>query len=163
MGTDIVDQGYPETLRLAHIFSTFTADQHPSHASLRNGALRCTISSQSRLETLPLRTLWHGLGGVPLKILRKEGDDINLLCFPDEEVDKGDYLLVTDKVKGRSLIVQVIDTSHVEDEIQKYVRQKLAVHAAPREIEFKQKLPKTRSGKIMRRVFVRRGNSLADG
>ena len=24
-GTDIVDQGYPETLRLAHIFSTFTA------------------------------------------------------------------------------------------------------------------------------------------
>jgi len=25
MGTDIVDQGYPETLRLAHIFSTFTA------------------------------------------------------------------------------------------------------------------------------------------
>jgi len=25
MGTDIVDQGYPETLRLAHIFTTFTA------------------------------------------------------------------------------------------------------------------------------------------
>jgi hypothetical protein len=25
VGTDIVDQGYPETLRLAHIFSTFTA------------------------------------------------------------------------------------------------------------------------------------------
>jgi len=25
IGTDIVDQGYPETLRLAHIFSTFTA------------------------------------------------------------------------------------------------------------------------------------------
>jgi acetyl-CoA synthetase len=41
----------------------------------------------------------------------------------------------------------------LKDEIQKYVRQKLAVHAAPREIEFKQKLPKTRSGKIMRRVL----------
>jgi hypothetical protein len=25
MGTDIVDQGYPETLRMAHILSTFTA------------------------------------------------------------------------------------------------------------------------------------------
>ena len=25
MGTDIVDQGYPETLRLAHIMATFTA------------------------------------------------------------------------------------------------------------------------------------------
>ena len=47
-----------------------------------------------------------------MKILRKEGDDIHLLCFPDEEVDKGDYLLVTDKVKDRSLIVQVIDIQY---------------------------------------------------
>jgi acetyl-CoA synthetase len=41
----------------------------------------------------------------------------------------------------------------LKDEIQKFVRQKLAAHAAPREIEFRQKLPKTRSGKIMRRVL----------
>jgi len=47
-----------------------------------------------------------------LKILRKEGADIHLLCFPDEEVDKGDYLLVTDKVKERSLIIQVIDIQY---------------------------------------------------
>ena len=47
-----------------------------------------------------------------MKILRKEGDDIHLLCFPDEEVDKGDYLLVTDKVKDRSLIIQVIDIQY---------------------------------------------------
>ncbi|WP_146738256.1 AMP-binding enzyme, partial [Bacillus tropicus] len=33
------------------------------------------------------------------------------------------------------------------------VKQGLAAHAAPREIEFKDKLPKTRSGKIMRRVL----------
>jgi len=44
-------------------------------------------------------------------------------------------------------------SDELKDEIQKFVRQKLAVHAAPREIEFKQKLPKTRSGKIMRRVL----------
>jgi acetyl-CoA synthetase len=41
----------------------------------------------------------------------------------------------------------------LKDEIQKFVRQKLAAHAAPREIEFRAKLPKTRSGKIMRRVL----------
>jgi len=29
----------------------------------------------------------------------------------------------------------------------------LAAHAAPREIEFREKLPKTRSGRIMRRVL----------
>jgi DNA helicase HerA-like ATPase len=47
-----------------------------------------------------------------LKILRKEGDNINLLSFPDEEVEKGDYLLVTDKIKERSLIVQIIDIQY---------------------------------------------------
>jgi acetyl-CoA synthetase len=44
-------------------------------------------------------------------------------------------------------------SDELKDEIQKFVRQKLAAHAAPREIEFKKKLPKTRSGKIMRRVL----------
>ncbi len=44
-------------------------------------------------------------------------------------------------------------SEELKEEIQKYVRQKLAAHAAPREIEFKEKLPKTRSGKIMRRVL----------
>ena len=39
------------------------------------------------------------------------------------------------------------------DEIRKFVKEGLAAHAAPREIEFRDKLPKTRSGKIMRRVL----------
>ncbi|MFS0780538.1 acetate--CoA ligase [Bacillus sp. 1P06AnD] len=39
------------------------------------------------------------------------------------------------------------------EEIRQFVRKGLAAHAAPREIEFKDKLPKTRSGKIMRRVL----------
>ncbi|MEK3975884.1 acetate--CoA ligase [Psychrobacillus sp. FSL K6-1267] len=39
------------------------------------------------------------------------------------------------------------------EEIQQFVKKGLAAHAAPREIEFKDKLPKTRSGKIMRRVL----------
>jgi acetyl-CoA synthetase len=44
-------------------------------------------------------------------------------------------------------------SEELKHEIQLFVRQKLAAHAAPREIEFKDKLPKTRSGKIMRRVL----------
>ncbi len=39
------------------------------------------------------------------------------------------------------------------EEIRQFVKKGLAAHAAPREIEFKEKLPKTRSGKIMRRVL----------
>ncbi|MEX2460044.1 MAG: acetate--CoA ligase [Paenibacillaceae bacterium] len=38
-------------------------------------------------------------------------------------------------------------------DIAKFVKEGLSAHAVPREMEFKDKLPKTRSGKIMRRVL----------
>ncbi|MBE4908294.1 acetate--CoA ligase [Bacillus luteolus] len=41
----------------------------------------------------------------------------------------------------------------LKEEIRSFVKKGLAAHAAPREIEFRDKLPKTRSGKIMRRVL----------
>jgi acetyl-CoA synthetase len=41
----------------------------------------------------------------------------------------------------------------LKEDIAQFVKTKLAAHAAPREIEFREKLPKTRSGKIMRRVL----------
>jgi acetyl-CoA synthetase len=39
------------------------------------------------------------------------------------------------------------------EEIRLFVKTELAAHAAPREIEIKEELPKTRSGKIVRRVL----------
>ncbi|MFD2681612.1 acetate--CoA ligase [Bacillus seohaeanensis] len=44
-------------------------------------------------------------------------------------------------------------SDELKEEIRQFVKKGLAAHAAPREIEFKEKLPKTRSGKIMRRVL----------
>lgn len=44
-------------------------------------------------------------------------------------------------------------TQELKDDIYRFVKEGLSAHAAPREIEFKDKLPKTRSGKIMRRVL----------
>ncbi len=44
-------------------------------------------------------------------------------------------------------------TDQLKEEISRFVKEGLSAHAAPREIEFKDKLPKTRSGKIMRRVL----------
>ena len=41
----------------------------------------------------------------------------------------------------------------LKEEIARFVRIGLAAHAVPREIEFRSSLPKTRSGKIMRRVL----------
>ncbi len=45
------------------------------------------------------------------------------------------------------------ETDELKEEIRNYVKKNLAAHAAPRQIDFKDKLPKTRSGKIMRRVL----------
>ncbi|WP_158736565.1 acetate--CoA ligase [Alteribacillus sp. YIM 98480] len=44
-------------------------------------------------------------------------------------------------------------TDELKEDIRTFVKKGLAAHAAPREIEFRDKLPKTRSGKIMRRVL----------
>jgi len=44
-------------------------------------------------------------------------------------------------------------SEELTEEIRQFVKTGLAAHAAPREIEFRDKLPKTRSGKIMRRVL----------
>ncbi|NNU90518.1 acetate--CoA ligase [Anoxybacillus sp. CHMUD] len=44
-------------------------------------------------------------------------------------------------------------SEELKEDIRNFVKKGLAAHAAPREIEFRDKLPKTRSGKIMRRVL----------
>ena len=44
-----------------------------------------------------------------MKLYRKEGNIVQILSFPNETVEKGDYLLVEDGEEGRALIVQVID------------------------------------------------------
>ncbi|RBW71130.1 acetate--CoA ligase [Bacillus taeanensis] len=44
-------------------------------------------------------------------------------------------------------------SDELKEEIRVFVKKGLAAHAAPREIEFRGSLPKTRSGKIMRRVL----------
>lgn len=44
-------------------------------------------------------------------------------------------------------------SDELKEDIKTFIKQNLAFHAYPREIEFKDNLPKTRSGKIMRRVL----------
>lgn len=51
----------------------------------------------------------------------------------------------------------------LKQEIQSFVRTRLAAHAYPREIDFIDSLPKTRSGKIMRRLLKARELGLPEG
>lgn len=54
-------------------------------------------------------------------------------------------------------------TEDLKDKLKDYVKKHLAGHAYPREIEFIDRLPKTRSGKIMRRVLKAKELGLAVG
>ena len=54
-------------------------------------------------------------------------------------------------------------SQQLEAEIQEFIKKKLAGHAYPREIAFVDTLPKTRSGKIMRRVLKARELGLPVG
>jgi DNA helicase HerA-like ATPase len=44
-----------------------------------------------------------------VKLYKKEGNILQILSFPNESAEKGDYLLVKDTDAGKALIVQVID------------------------------------------------------
>jgi DNA helicase HerA-like ATPase len=44
-----------------------------------------------------------------MKLYRKEGNILQVLSFPTENAEKGDYLLVEDADAGKALIAQVID------------------------------------------------------
>jgi acetyl-CoA synthetase len=64
-----------------------------------------------------------------------------------------------DEVRGEIIKAFVVlkpgvqPTLELKDELANHVKKHLAGHAYPREIEFIDKLPKTRSGKIMRRIL----------
>ena len=51
----------------------------------------------------------------------------------------------------------------LKKEIQVFIKKRLAAHAYPREIEFTKDVPKTRSGKIMRRVLKAKELGLPTG
>lgn len=64
-----------------------------------------------------------------------------------------------DKLRGEIIKAFVVlkkgvePTNELKELLQEHVKKHLAGHAYPREIEFIDKLPKTRSGKIMRRIL----------
>lgn len=54
-------------------------------------------------------------------------------------------------------------TPELRDEITRFTRQKLSTGIAPREIEFVASLPRTRNGKVMRRLLKARELGLPEG
>ncbi|MCK5562984.1 hypothetical protein KAI30_02335, partial [Candidatus Bathyarchaeota archaeon] len=44
-----------------------------------------------------------------MRLYRKEGNTVQVLCFPNESVEKGDYLQVEDPKQNKALLIQVIN------------------------------------------------------
>jgi len=44
-----------------------------------------------------------------MRLYKKIGNTIHIISFPDEEIEKGGYLVIEDKKAGKSMIAQVID------------------------------------------------------
>lgn len=80
-----------------------------------------------------------------------------LVSYPD--VVEAGVIGKPDAVRGEIIKAFVVvkpgveQTEELKGKLQQHVKKHLAGHAYPREIDFTDKLPKTRSGKIMRRVL----------
>jgi acetyl-CoA synthetase len=74
-------------------------------------------------------------------------------------VDEAGVIGKPDPIRGEIIKAFVVlakeyaPSETLSEELKQFVKTNLAAHAAPREIQFIEKLPKTRSGKIMRRVL----------
>ena len=44
-----------------------------------------------------------------VKLYKKEGNTVQIVCLPTEQFEKGDYLIVEDKKAGKALLVQIVD------------------------------------------------------
>ena len=47
-----------------------------------------------------------------MRIYRKEADEVQLIAFPDEHIQKGDYFVIEDPGQSRGLLVQAIDLQY---------------------------------------------------
>jgi acetyl-CoA synthetase len=80
-----------------------------------------------------------------------------LVTYPD--VIEAGVIGKPDPVRGQIIKAFVVlkpgveQTEELKQQIQQHVKKHLAGYSYPREIEFVEKLPKTRSGKIMRRIL----------
>ncbi|MEL6151973.1 MAG: acetyl-coenzyme A synthetase, partial [Chloroflexota bacterium] len=90
-----------------------------------------------------------------------------LVSYPD--VAEAAVIAVPDELKGNVVYAYCILNAGIEgnqeliDELKKHVREEVGPIAVPAKIEFVDKLPKTRSGKIMRRVLKARAQGLPEG
>ena len=91
------------------------------------------------------------------KIYKVKVDDVRVMLRKGKSKRAGRRMttmkLSDKKIAFVKLKEGIKPSEKLKEQIQQFIKTHLAAHAYPREIEFIDKLPKTRSGKIMRRVL----------
>jgi acetyl-CoA synthetase len=97
-------------------------------------------------------------------VIKTSGERVGPFEVESALVEHGDVIEAgvigkPDELRGQIIKAFVVlkkgvhPSEQKKEEISQFVKKNLAGHAYPREIEFVEKLPKTRSGKIMRRIL----------
>ena len=105
VGNDLYTQSYPETLRLSHILCTFTANEVLAikhFITRKHGIQMVNRPDMHRLLFGP----FGNRGNLRMKLYKKEGNVLQIISFPTESAEKGDYLLVEDQDAAKALLLK---------------------------------------------------------
>ncbi len=95
--------------------------------------------------------------------------EIESALVEHEKVVEAGVIGIPDDLRGEIIMAFVVlkpeigESEELKEELKMFVKGKLAGHAYPRKIKFIKKLPKTRSGKIMRRLLKAHELGLPEG
>lgn len=95
--------------------------------------------------------------------------EVESALMEHEDVIEVGVIGIPDEIAGElvkayvTLKSDVAPSDHLQKELKGFARKKLGAAVAPKEIVFRQNLPKTRSGKIMRRLLKAREIGLPEG
>jgi acetyl-CoA synthetase len=95
--------------------------------------------------------------------------EVESALMEHEDVIEVGVIGIPDEIAGElvkayvTLKLGVVPSEHLQKQLKGFARKKLGAAVAPKEIVFRQNLPKTRSGKIMRRLLKARELDLPEG
>ena len=96
--------------------------------------------------------------------------EVESALVDNNKVAEAAVIAISDEIKGQAICAFVIlkqseeESEELKEELKKHVQNKIGAIARPKKIIFTRDLPKTRSGKIMRRLLrdIGEGRELGD-
>ncbi len=84
---------------------------------------------------------------------RVGSEEIESTLLKIKKISECCVVTLNDKLEGSKICLFVVSNSHLDSEIEKIIISNFGTHAIPKKIYYVNQLPKTRSGKILRRLL----------